>query len=185
MASADQISCRNLGRQSWASALTPCGGTRDGTPGSSCPTGGSSTTLGSRRIAERLRQWGRGTGRNRSRDHPQSTQQRRAIPQSRRSRDSSLCTREPLGTGDADRPSAPTEGLPKSQQRSDVVIGPYETKRELPRPSGQRSERGKSRWSNSGFARRLSCAARGTGFGSLIGTPPVLPQGSPQLSRTV
>ena len=44
----------------------------------------------------------RGMGGNRSRDHPQSTQQRRAIPQSRRSRDSSLCTREPLGTGDAD-----------------------------------------------------------------------------------
>ena len=73
-----------------------------GTPGSSCPTGGSSTTLGSRRIAERLRQRGRGTGRNRSRDHPQSAHQLRTIPQSRRSRASSLCTREPLRTGDAD-----------------------------------------------------------------------------------
>ncbi len=40
MASASQISFRNLGRQSWASAPTPRGGTRDGTPGSSCPTGG-------------------------------------------------------------------------------------------------------------------------------------------------
>ena len=28
MASAGQISCRNLGRQSWSSAPTPCGGTR-------------------------------------------------------------------------------------------------------------------------------------------------------------
>ena len=33
----------------------------------------------------------RGMGGNRSRDHPQSTQQRRAIPQSRRSRASSCC----------------------------------------------------------------------------------------------
>ena len=49
--------------------------------------------------------------------------------------------------------SAPTEGLPESQQRADVGIGPYGTKRELPRPPGQRSERGKSRWSNSVFAR--------------------------------
>ena len=49
--------------------------------------------------------------------------------------------------------SVPTEGLPESQQRADVGIGPYGTKRELPRPPGQRSERGKSRWSNSVFAR--------------------------------
>ena len=49
--------------------------------------------------------------------------------------------------------SAPTEGLPESQQRADVGIGPYGTKRELPRPPGQRSERGKSSWSNSAFAR--------------------------------
>ena len=38
MASADQISCRNLGRQSWASAPTPRGGTRGRHAGSSCPT---------------------------------------------------------------------------------------------------------------------------------------------------
>ena len=38
-------------------------------------------------------------GGNRSRDHPQRGHQRRTIPQSRRSRDSSLSTREPLGTG--------------------------------------------------------------------------------------
>ena len=41
-------------------------------------------------------------GGNRNRDHPQSVQQRRAIPQSRLRRDSSLYTREPLGTEDAD-----------------------------------------------------------------------------------
>ena len=171
MASADQISCRNLGRRSWASAPTPCGGRH---AGSSCPTGGSSTTLGSRRIAERLRQWGRGTGRNRSRDHPQSTQQRRAIPQSRRSRDSSLCTREPLGTGDADcrvasllamtvliiprRPNGPTWesvlfydgrgfGPPYERrgERHAEVVGPYGKERkpnQPPKPAGaQRSVR--------------------------------------------
>ena len=38
-------------------------------------------------------------GGNCSRDHPQSIQQPWTIPQSRRSRDSSLYTREPLGTG--------------------------------------------------------------------------------------
>ena len=37
MASADQISERNLGRRSWASAPTPCGGRH---PWASCPTGG-------------------------------------------------------------------------------------------------------------------------------------------------
>ena len=164
MASADQISCRNLGRRSWASAPTPCGGRH---AGASCPTGGCGEpprlpwpAAHSGASAARSR----GVGRNRSRDHPQSVQQRRTIPQSRRSRDSSLCTREPLGTGDADcrvasllamtvlilchseeaqradvgirpfydgrgfgppRSSAPTEGLPKSQQRADVGIGPY------------------------------------------------------------
>ena len=40
MASASQISFRNLGRQSWASAPTPRGGTRGRHAGSSCPTGG-------------------------------------------------------------------------------------------------------------------------------------------------
>ena len=34
-----------------------------------------------------------------------------------------------------------------------IGIGPYGTKRELPRPPGQRSERGKRSWSNSVFAR--------------------------------
>ena len=38
-------------------------------------------------------------GGNCGRDHPQSIQQPWTIPQSRRSRDSSLYTREPLGTG--------------------------------------------------------------------------------------
>ena len=57
-------------------------------------------------------------------------------------------------TGDGPpRSSAPTEGLPKPQQQAGVGIGPYGTKRELPRPPGQRSERGKSHWSNSVFAR--------------------------------
>ena len=41
----------------------------------------------------------RGMGGNRSRDHPQSAQQHRAIPQSRLRRASSLYTREPWGRG--------------------------------------------------------------------------------------
>ena len=40
-----------------------------------------------------------GRGGNRSREHPQNVQQPRTIPQSRRSRASSLCTREPWGRG--------------------------------------------------------------------------------------
>ena len=47
--------------------------------------------------------------------------------------------------------------------------------RELPRPPGQRSERGKRSWSNSIFARCPLCSARRTGFGSLRKAPPVLP----------
>ena len=43
-----------------------------------------------------------GVGGNRGRVHPQRGQQPRTIPQSRLRRASSLCTREPLGTGDAD-----------------------------------------------------------------------------------
>ena len=52
----------------------------------------------------------------------------------------------------------------------------------LPR---QRSERGKSSWSNSVFARQVSCSARGTGFGGFSKAPPVLALTLPQLSRTV
>ena len=49
--------------------------------------------------AEHLRQRSQGVGGTCGRDHPQSVQQPRAIPQSRHSRDSSLCTREPLACG--------------------------------------------------------------------------------------
>ena len=83
------------------------------------------------------------------------------------------------------RSSAPTNGLPKSQHRADVGIGPYGKPDQPPKPAGaqrsvrargregwaeiaaktipkggppprlpgQRSERGKRRWSNSVFAR--------------------------------
>ena len=54
-----------------------------------------STTL----AAERLRQRSQGVGLGSGRDHPQRGHQPRAIPQSRLRRDSSLCTREPLGRG--------------------------------------------------------------------------------------
>ena len=105
MASADQISCRNLGRQSWSSAPTSCGGTGDGTPGSSCPTGGcgepprlpwpaahseASAPAGAKKwvgIAAEITP-------KRAINAGQSLSQPAA--------DSSLCTREPLGTGDAD-----------------------------------------------------------------------------------
>ena len=43
------------------------------------------------------------------------------------------------------RSSAPTEGLPKSQQRADVVIGPYGKKEKLPRPPRQRLAKRKAR----------------------------------------
>ena len=84
MASADQILFRNL-----------VGGHRHR------PLRGEgkapSATLASG--AEHLRQRSQGVGGTCGRDHPQSVQQPRAIPQSRHSRDSSLCTREPLACG--------------------------------------------------------------------------------------
>ena len=72
-----------------------------------------------------------GTRRNRSRDHPQRGHQPRAIPQSRLRRASSLCTREPLGTGDADCRVGPagllamTTVFCHSEERSDVGIRPF------------------------------------------------------------
>ena len=89
MASADQISCRNLGRQSWSSAPTERRASHINHPGQ-------------RRTAERLRQRVRGNGWElRQRSSPRG-HQLGTIPQSRRSRASSLYTREPLGTGDTD-----------------------------------------------------------------------------------
>ena len=72
-----------------------------------------------------------GTRRNRSRDHPQRGHQPRAIPQSRLRRASSLYTREPLGTGDADCRVGPSGLLAMtmvfchSEERSDVGIRPF------------------------------------------------------------
>ena len=76
----------------------------------------------------------RGMSGNWSRDHSQRDHQRRTIPQSR------LRLTAPFAQGSLGdvgiRPfydgrgfgsSAPTEGLPKSQQRADVGIGPYGT----------------------------------------------------------
>ena len=122
--------------------------------------------------------WGGGMGGDRGREHP-----KRAInlgqSLSQPAAASSLYTREPLGTGDADcrvgpagllamtmvfchseersdvgirlftmdggraaGSSAPTEGLPKSQQQADVVIGPYGKPNQPPKPAGaQRSVR--------------------------------------------
>ncbi len=70
--------------------------------GASCPTGGCGEpprlpwpAAHSGASAARSR----GMGGNRSGDYPQRGHQPRAIPQSRLRRDSSLCTREPLGRG--------------------------------------------------------------------------------------
>ena len=69
-----------------------------------------------------------GRGWNCGRDHPQSVQQLRTIPQSRLRRASSLYTREPLGTGDADCRVGPSGLLAMtmvfchSEERSDVGI---------------------------------------------------------------
>ena len=73
MASADQISERNLGRQSWSSAPTSCGGTGVRHAGSAWPTGGCGESprlpgpaAHSGASAARMG----GTGWNRSRGHP-------------------------------------------------------------------------------------------------------------------
>ena len=166
MASADQISCRNLGRQSWASAPTPRGG-RGTARRVVVPHGWLRRAAAIARASGAQRSVCASgceeMSGNRGKDYPQSVQQRWTIPQSRLRRDSSLYTREPLGTGDTDcrvgpagllamttvfchseersdvgirpfydgrgfgppRSSAPTEGLPKSQQQADVGIGPY------------------------------------------------------------
>ena len=153
--------------------------------GASCPTGGCGEpprlpwpAAHSGASAARSRRMGG----NRGRDHPQKGPATPDNPSvTAFGRDSSLCTREPLGTGDADcrvasllamtvlnlchseeaqradvgirpfydgrwfgppRSSAPTEGLPKSQQRADVGIGPYGKPNQPPKPAGaQRSVR--------------------------------------------
>ena len=103
MASASQISFRNLGRQSWASAPTPRGGTRGRHAGVVVPYGwlrrAAAIALASGAQRSVCASGCEEMGGNCGRDHPQSIQQPWTIPQSRRSRDSSLYTREPLGTG--------------------------------------------------------------------------------------
>ena len=100
MASADQISCRNLGRQSWASAPTPCGGRHAGVV---VPYGWLRRAAAIARASGAQRSVCASgceeMSGNRGKDYPQSVQQRWTIPQSRLRRDSSLYTREPLGTG--------------------------------------------------------------------------------------
>ena len=97
VASASQISERNLGRRSWASAPTPRGGTRDGTPGRralrvvaesrrDCP--------GQRRTAERLRRGREGWVGIGAEIIPKvSSNAGQSLSQP--AADSSLCTREP------------------------------------------------------------------------------------------
>ena len=67
-----------------------------------------------------------GAGGNRSKDHPQRGQQPRAIPQSRRSRASSLYTREPCPAGDEGRhpfqPRLPRQRLAKRKARKEELV---------------------------------------------------------------
>ena len=114
MASADQISFRNL-----------VGGHRHR------PLRGEgkapSATLASG--AEHLRQRSQGVGGTCGREHPRSVQQPRAILQSRRSRDSSLYTREPCPAGNGracGHIGPPLRGHRNSQQR--------QTRRDRARP---------------------------------------------------
>ena len=197
MASADQISCRNLGRQSWSSAPTERRASHINHPSQ-------------RRTAERLRrgweEWA-GIAAEIIPEGVSNAGQSLSQPAA----DSSLCTREPLGRGcglprrfaprnDSPKPlsfrggptgrrgnpsflrwtgvraAVPRAWPPPTKFRAEIwgvgqVVGPYgrstgvpatgrcghrplrvvaESCRDLP---GQRSERGKSSWSNSGFAR--------------------------------
>ena len=93
MASADQISCRNLGRQSWASA--PTGRRRS-----------LSKHPGQRRTAERLRRGRKGWVGIAAEIIPKGGSNL-GQSLSRPPGASSLYTREPLGTGDADRRVGP------------------------------------------------------------------------------
>ena len=139
MASASQISFRNLGRQSWASALTPRGGTRDGTPGRralrvvaesrrDCP--------GQRRTAERLRRGREGWVGIGAEIIPKvSSNAGQSLSQP--AADSSLYTREPCPAGDGG-----------SGRR---VVGPYGK----PKPAGaQRSVRARGREGWAGIGAR-------------------------------
>ena len=119
MASADQISCRNLGRQSWASA--PTKGKK-----------GCRNRPGQRRRAERLRRGCKGWVGIAAEIIPKvSSNLGQSLSQP--AADSSLYTREPLGTGDADCRVGPagllamTSVFCHSEERSDVGIRSFPT----------------------------------------------------------
>ena len=104
VASASQIPKRNLagGKAIGIGLYAPRRGDEGRHAGASCPTGGCGEpprlpwpAAHSGASAARSRRMGG----NRSGDYPQRGHQPRAIPQSRLRRDSSLCTREPLGRG--------------------------------------------------------------------------------------
>ena len=190
MASADQISCQNLGRQSWASAPTPCGGTaRRGRPTLRMVAENRRNCPGQRCTAERLRRGREGWVKigaeiipKRAINSGQSLSHGEAVtapftqgslwdggcglPRRFAPRNDSpdpLSFREGptgrrawgVGYGNpsflrwtgvwAAGSSAPTEDLPKFQQRADVGIGPYGTKWEPPRLPGQRLAKRKAR----------------------------------------
>ena len=147
----------------WSSALTD-------------RRGGLRNHPGQRRTAGRLRQRMRGMGGNRSRDHPQRGQQPWTIPQSPSVRQLPL-HKGAFGDGGCGLPRRPV-GPPRNDNRFLSFRGaerrgnpsfftmddgrgfgpprssaPTDGCREPPQPLRQRSERGKSSWSNPVFAR--------------------------------
>ena len=194
MASAGQISCRNLGRQSWSSAPTPCGGTRGRHAGVVVPYGWLR-----RAAAIALASGAQRSGRERWVEIAAEITPKGASNAgqslSQPAADSSLYTREPFPAGDGGcglpRCSAPRNDSPdllsfrggptgrrgnpsflrwtggsgrrgrrplrkvyrSPSNRPMWSSAPTGGCGKLPRVPGQRSERGKRSWSNSGFAR--------------------------------
>ena len=108
---------------------------------------GSPNHPGQRRTAERLRRGCEGMGGDRSRDHPKGTINA-GQSLSQPAADSSLYTREPLGTGDADCRVASLLAMTvlilchsEEAQRADVGIRPFYDGRGFGPPHERRGER--------------------------------------------
>ena len=129
--------------------LRPAGGTRDGTPGASCPYGwlrrAAAIALASGAQRSVCASGCEGMGGNRSRNHPQRGHQRRTIPQSRLRRASSLCTREPWDGGC---------GLPRRFAPRNDSPDPLSFRGG---PTGRRGNPSFLRWTMDGDAGRRGC----------------------------
>ena len=132
MASADQISCRNLGRQSWASASTPRGGR--GTARRVVVPHGWLRRAAAIALGSGAQRGVCGAGAKKwagiAAEIIPKVSSNAGQSLSRPAGDSSLCTREPLGTG----------------IRVAEVVDPYGKPNHPPKPAGaQRSVRARSR----------------------------------------